>query len=421
MREFNPKVDAIARMCDGAVDPSDNHLFPLVSPLPLQERLKIDHPNLYTRSLLCEACRSVLKYFAYVVEECKAHKKKAVDLNLLEVALHHETLITLFYSARAGCHLCFILSKHVKGPDDEDLPQFLQETQVEMCWRTELDERETFHGERIQFAVCKKTGPRLPNEYFTFVRLQIWPAKEFGHLFTTLSTQDEFDSMPPSSDGSKDSISDIISDTSSTSAPEEMNSTLFSSSQRSDREASDTNGAANNSDTRTASSICSTSEDSDGSSEFHPRMSQSSTGSASSRRLANLWLSQCRGNKGHLHDDCRNLNGDDQLPTRLIDIRHAMETSVARLVSPHRSPNSFITDRRFVTLSHCWGTWGREGIPVLNMANEQDRFKKGIALEQLPQTFQDAVEVADWLEGSFPIQSLSTKRTNAIVQYHGYG
>lgn len=38
-------------------------------------------------------------------------------------------------------------------------------------------------------------------------------------------------------------------------------------------------------------------------------------------------------------------------------------------------------------------------MPVLNKANEDDRFKDGIDLEQLPPTCQHAIEVSGWFAG----------------------
>lgn len=72
---------------------------------------------------------------------------------------------------------------------------------------------------------------------------------------------------------------------------------------------------------------------------------------------------------------------------------------MARIVSPAKSRDSFINDRNYVTLSHCWGLWAATELPVLNTANERERFDQGISLDALPATFQDALTIAGWFEG----------------------
>ncbi|KAL8782464.1 MAG: hypothetical protein Q9213_005358 [Squamulea squamosa] len=125
----------------------------------------------------------------------------------------------------------------------------------------------------------------------------------------------------------------------------------------------------------------------------------SNTGSGPAQRLVTQWLSKCQSNEDGQHNHCNRSDGS-WLPTRLLDIRHALETAVLRLVSPARTPDAFVLDRRHITLSHCWGKWVPEGIPVLNLANVMDRYDEGIALEQIPPTFKHAIQVADWFKAS---------------------
>jgi hypothetical protein len=48
----------------------------------------------------------------------------------------------------------------------------------------------------------------------------------------------------------------------------------------------------------------------------------------------------------------------------------------------------------YITLSHCWGTWGAKELPVLTKSNIDARVDHGMDLSLLPPTFRDAVEVA---------------------------
>lgn len=50
----------------------------------------------------------------------------------------------------------------------------------------------------------------------------------------------------------------------------------------------------------------------------------------------------------------------------------------------------------YMTLSHCWGSWGAKANPVLTLSNLSSRQTDGIALSELPKTFRDAVEIASW-------------------------
>ena len=151
------------------------------------------------------------------------------------------------------------------------------------------------------------------------------------------------------------------------------------------------------------------------------------TGSDSSQRLAKEWLDRCQKNEDGQHVDCNTLECT-WLPTRLLDVRHALKTSVLRLVSSRQVFNAFSMKRRsYITLSHCWGKWGSAEIPVLTSANERDRHEKGISIQELPQTFRDAITVAQWFQGKFQIPkhssnlfiiSCSSMALDRLLMYH---
>ena len=122
------------------------------------------------------------------------------------------------------------------------------------------------------------------------------------------------------------------------------------------------------------------------------------TGSFDSRSMAINWLSRCQRNQDGMHDAC-NESDDTWLPTRLIDVGHALRYKKVRLVTPLKTEGAFETDKSYITLSHCWGAWGSKGIPVLSTENEDERHHIGIDLEELPQTFGEAICVAAWFQG----------------------
>ncbi len=133
----------------------------------------------------------------------------------------------------------------------------------------------------------------------------------------------------------------------------------------------------------------------------------SNTGSVQSRETALQWLARCQANQDGLHDQCNRLAGPARapgeeagwLPTRLLDVSSAVETSTVKLVTPASNPEAFAPDdRQYLTLSHCWGAWGGAELPVLTTQNLEERLTEGLPVSLLPQTFQDAVEVAHWFK-----------------------
>ena len=122
-----------------------------------------------------------------------------------------------------------------------------------------------------------------------------------------------------------------------------------------------------------------------------------STCSPTGRALAVLWLARCKANEGGNHEEC-NKRDDDYLPTRLLDVKHAQKTTRLRLVCPALDRAAFDEDREWMTLSHCWGTWGAKNNPILTKGNLKKRRKVGLKLKNLPKTFQDALDVASSLK-----------------------
>jgi hypothetical protein len=124
------------------------------------------------------------------------------------------------------------------------------------------------------------------------------------------------------------------------------------------------------------------------------RQQQTNTGSPTSRALAIAWLTRCRANEAGQHQRC---NKDTYyLPTRLLDVKYSQATSKLRLVSPALTPELFIDDRMWITLSHCWGEWGAQENPILTVANLEERHATGVKVADLPKTFQQAMEIASW-------------------------
>ncbi|KAK4203930.1 heterokaryon incompatibility protein-domain-containing protein [Triangularia verruculosa] len=124
--------------------------------------------------------------------------------------------------------------------------------------------------------------------------------------------------------------------------------------------------------------------------ERHP-----STASVSTRDNAMQWLKRCQANQDGIHNQCNPIS-TDWLPTRLLDVASAIHGSTLKLVMPSDSAEAFTSDRRYITLSHCWGKWGASQLPVLTLENMPERLQDGIHMSLLPKTFADAVQIAHW-------------------------
>lgn len=127
--------------------------------------------------------------------------------------------------------------------------------------------------------------------------------------------------------------------------------------------------------------------------ERHP-----TTESEQTRDNALEWLKRCQTNEDGKHNQCNNTASRDWLPTRLLDVKSAIETSMVKLVTPLDTPRDFEQEREYITLSHCWGKWGASQLPVLTTGNIAERLREGVSISLLPKTFADAIKAASWFK-----------------------
>lgn len=322
-------------------------------------------------------------YFAYVLE-----KRRSGDEDLLQVATHHNSLTSLFDSGIAGCHLYYILSAFFGVSGDLSLsPTFQANTKVEISWNSEFAKGDKLHRGRIHFSEILGPGERKEDRWCPFARLQIWSVEEFGHLFLTInelsnepSRSDRLDNnhgdvdssiQPPKIIGySEDSLgasaSDHDSDSSSSQTVSEHEAATSSTSSSAiiDNFSSDMDPPTQSIHSESSLGSVSGSESIRSNVGGLEKWKTSNTGCDTAKGLAMQWRSRCRKNEDGRYKEC---NGGDKtwLPTGLLDVRQALATSVVRLVSPSDTPDAFTSNRRYITLSHCWGTWGPESIPSL--------------------------------------------------------
>ena len=102
----------------------------------------------------------------------------------------------------------------------------------------------------------------------------------------------------------------------------------------------------------------------------------------SNQNLAKRWFQLCTTT----HSRCKPKPCGSNFPTRLLYIADSEKHTSVRVIMTDESPRT----SQYMTLSHCWGT---NRLITLRSDNIEE-LRKGIQLEKLPKTFQDAVAVA---------------------------
>jgi hypothetical protein len=123
----------------------------------------------------------------------------------------------------------------------------------------------------------------------------------------------------------------------------------------------------------------------------------SRTNSPFCQSLAVQWMEGCLKN----HPRCRErgagyrlLQDSRWVPTRLLQILHSGTETTVRLTVVNKK---FVGPlETYVTLSHCWGD-SHLSQPTRLLIGNLKTFVQGILVSGLPQTFQDAIEVCNWL------------------------
>ena len=128
------------------------------------------------------------------------------------------------------------------------------------------------------------------------------------------------------------------------------------------------------------------------------------------RQLASYWIENCVSDVSGSHHACA---GDDVdfIPSRLLDVNFATQSGRLRLIHQGQEDDQVPQGARYCTLSHCWGKDGSKSIPLLQKSNINYRSSVGMHMKELPQTFQDAVEVCSWFQST----RMSTNRSYMLT------
>lgn len=99
------------------------------------------------------------------------------------------------------------------------------------------------------------------------------------------------------------------------------------------------------------------------------------------------WLEDC--NKYHDHCSTYDINEDPKLPARILDVRDRQELRLHCIEKEERG--------KYIALSHCWG----KAKTFSTIKGNFSSLREGINFDQLPKTFQDAIEVTQQLGIAF--------------------
>ncbi|KAF1980109.1 hypothetical protein BU23DRAFT_548305 [Bimuria novae-zelandiae CBS 107.79] len=140
--------------------------------------------------------------------------------------------------------------------------------------------------------------------------------------------------------------------------------------------------------------------------------------------MALQWFSECEANRDGKHAECNRGTGK-YFPKRVLDITLALKEYKLRLVPVEQLTDHEPKDRRYATLSHCWGEWGIKGLPALQIKNVTERFEKGWDWDEVPDTFQQALFVTSrfkvkwlWIDSLCIVQDGEDIQTRRFQHRH---
>lgn len=172
--KINNKINTFVLVRAGSLDTEDVDLFVVIPPPDARD----PHHQAAVRSMthLCSTCRGALGYLSYYVETWTSGGGDAVQ-GLPSACLLHDGADTLQQGEDESCHLCVLLMSDLRTKRIS--LESVGQSRIEMCWKAD--------GElsRLHFALTHGGHPRATDNYWNFLKLQLWPCSEYGaDLFT---------------------------------------------------------------------------------------------------------------------------------------------------------------------------------------------------------------------------------------------
>lgn len=168
--KLNQKIKTFVIVRAGAADEDDVDLF-VVTPPPAVGDNTYRTP-VQSMTNICSTCRGALEYFSYYVETLKSGGGDAVE-DLPAACLLHAGIQTLLKGDDAGCHLCVLIMSDLRTK--RLTMESIDQSNIEMCWKSQQ-----LTSSRIHFALTHNGHERTTNNYWNFLKLQLWPCFEFS-------------------------------------------------------------------------------------------------------------------------------------------------------------------------------------------------------------------------------------------------
>lgn len=175
--KINNKIDTFVLVRAESPDPEDVDLFVVAPPPDSRD----PHHQAPVRSMthLCATCRGALGYLSYYVQTWSSGGRDAVEGLHSACLLHDGGAGTLAQGEDESCHLCVLLTSDLRTKRVS--PESVAQSRVEMCWKA--DEALS----RLHFALTHRGHPRATDNYWNFLKLQLWPCSDHGvRLFTSV-------------------------------------------------------------------------------------------------------------------------------------------------------------------------------------------------------------------------------------------
>lgn len=167
--KINNKINTFVIVRAGSLDTEDVDLFVVIPPPDMRDPSHQAPARSMTH--LCSTCCSALGYLSYYVETWTSGGRDAVE-GLPSACLLHDGADTLQQGEEESCHLCVLLMSDLRAKRIS--LESVGQSRIEMCWKA--DEALS----RLHFALTHGGHPRATDNYWNFLKLQLWPCSEHG-------------------------------------------------------------------------------------------------------------------------------------------------------------------------------------------------------------------------------------------------
>lgn len=167
--KINDKIDTFVIVSSASLETNDADLFVVIPPPDTRD--PSHRAPVRSMTDLCSTCRSALEYLSYYVKTWIEEGKDAVK-GLQSACLLHDGADLLQQGEDESCHLCVLLMSDLRTKRIS--LESVGQSRIEMCWQTDKD------LSRLHFALTHGAHPRATDNYWNFLKLQMWPCSDHG-------------------------------------------------------------------------------------------------------------------------------------------------------------------------------------------------------------------------------------------------